>query len=305
MSRLPTLFRWVHVSFWGMVFAFTVLHGTGGAGEGAGASKKWRDSTTWGSQEFSHASAVAQRDWVTALLLLGWFTLLAWVLGQLLSGRAAYIHVGAAIGTIMVANVFRVIIPAQKALVGAVSKGRQPDPEPGAQALQRSRHNNYFTLPVLFIMISSHYPMTYSHENGWLALIFIMLAGVLIRQYFVLRHGGNANPALPVVAVILLLSMVWYLSPKTVDSAGSATVSEVQITGIMNSRCVSCHAASPTQPGFAEAPLGLVFETPAQIAQNAARIATTVQSKYMPIGNLTGMTDQERAVVATWYAQQQ
>jgi uncharacterized membrane protein len=222
------------------------------------------------------------RDSALAAMLFALVCLVSWGLFQLLSARAAYLHTGAMMGSIMAANVFFHII-----------------------GKQRSVHNTYFTLPVLFIMISNHYPMTYSHDQGWLVLIFIMLAGVLIRQFFVLRHSGNASPALPAVAVILLLSMVWYLSPKAVDSAGSAAVSEVQITQIMNSRCVACHASSPTQPGFAEAPLGLVFETPAQIAQNAARIATTVQSKYMPIGNLTGMTDQERAVVATWYAQQQ
>ncbi len=245
------------------------------------------------------------RDSALAAMLFALVCLVSWGLFQLLSARAAYLHTGAMMGSIMAANVFFHIIPGQKKVVAQMRAGETPDAEPGIIGKQRSVHNTYFTLPVLFIMISNHYPMTYSHDQGWLVLIFIMLAGVLIRQFFVLRHSGNASPALPAVAVILLLSMVWYLSPKAVDSAGSAAVSEVQITQIMNSRCVACHASSPTQPGFAEAPLGLVFETPAQIAQNAARIATTVQSKYMPIGNLTGMTDQERAVVATWYAQQQ
>jgi uncharacterized membrane protein len=244
-------------------------------------------------------------DSVLAATLLLLISFAAWGLFQLLSARAAYLHVGAMMGSIMAANVFFHIIPGQKKVVAQMRAGETPDAEPGIIGKQRSVHNTYFTLPVLFIMISNHYPMTYSHENGWLVLIFIMLAGVLIRQYFVLRHGGKASPALPAMAVILLLSMVWYLSPKAVDSAGSEAVGEAQISQIIASRCAACHAARPTQPGFAEAPLGLVFETPAQIAQNAARIATTVQSKYMPIGNLTGMTDQERTVVATWYAQQQ
>jgi len=245
------------------------------------------------------------RDSVLAATLFVFICIASWGLFQLLSARAAYLHVGAMMGSIMAANVFFHIIPGQKKVVAQMRAGEIPDAEPGIVGKQRSVHNTYFTLPVLFIMISNHYPMTYSHANGWLVLICIMLAGVLIRQFFVLRHAGNASPALPVVALILLLSMVWYLSPQAIDSAGAERVSKAQISQIINTRCSACHASKPTQPGFAEAPLGLVMETPQQIAQNAARIATTVQSKYMPIGNLTGMTDQERAVVATWYAQQQ
>lgn len=245
------------------------------------------------------------RDSVLAAMLLVFICITAWGLFQLLSARAAYLHVGAMMGTIMAANVFFHIIPGQKKVVAQMRAGEIPDAEPGIIGKQRSVHNTYFTLPVLFIMISNHYPMTYSHENGWLVLIFIMLAGVLIRQFFVLRHGGRASPALLAFALVLLLAMVWYLSPKTIDSAGADPVSEAQISQIINTRCIACHASKPTQPGFAKAPLGLVMETPKQIAQNAERIATAVQSKYMPIGNLTGMTDQERAVVATWYAQQQ
>jgi uncharacterized membrane protein len=249
--------------------------------------------------------ALKGSDSALAAILLALVCFASWGLFQLLSARAAYLHVGAMMGSIMAANVFFHIIPGQKKVVAQMRAGETPDAEPGIVGKQRSVHNTYFTLPVLFIMISNHYPMTYSHDNGWLVLIFIMLAGVLIRQFFVLRHSGSASPALPAVAVVLLLSMVWYLSPKPVDSAGADRVSEARIAAIVNSRCVACHASKPTQPGFAEAPLGLVMETPQQIEILAARIAATVQSKYMPIGNLTGMTDQERAIVATWYAQQQ
>jgi uncharacterized membrane protein len=245
------------------------------------------------------------RDSALAALLFVLVCAASWGLFQLLSARAAYLHVGAMMGSIMAANVFFHIIPGQKKVVAQMRAGETPDAEPGIVGKQRSVHNTYFTLPVLFIMISNHYPMTYSHANGWLVLIFIMLAGVLIRQFFVLRHSASASPALPAIAVILLLSMVWYLSPKVVDTAGADRVSEVQISEIINQRCIACHASKPTQAGFVEAPLGLVMETPEQIANLAERIATTVQSKYMPIGNLTGMTDQERAVVATWYAQRQ
>jgi len=227
--------------------------------------------------------------------------LASWILFQLFSARAAFLHVGAMIGTIMVANVFFQIIPGQKKMVAEIKAGAEVDPMPGIVGKQRSVHNTYFTLPVLFIMISNHYPMTYSHEHGWLVLTFIMLAGVLIRQFFVLRHSGQVKWALPVVGVALLLAMVWYLRPASVDA--SQSVSDEQIQTVVNARCVACHSLSPTQAGFVAAPLGLVLESTEQILQNADRIAFTVQSRYMPIGNLTGMTDEERVLVASWFAQ--
>ena len=226
-----------------------------------------------------------------------------WVLFQLFSARGAFLHVGAMMGTIMAANVFFQIIPGQKKVVAQIRAGQTPAAEPGIIGKQRSVHNTYFTLPVLFIMISNHYPMTYSNEHGWLVLIFIMLAGVLIRQYFVLRHSHRASPVLPAIAVVLLLAMIWYLSPKAVDRAGASQVGEAQIAQIIERRCIACHARQPTQPGFAEAPLGIVLESAEEILNRAERIAFTVQTRYMPIGNLTGMTDQERASIASWYAQ--
>jgi uncharacterized membrane protein len=147
--------------------------------------------------------------------------------------------------------------------------------------------------------------VTYSHEQGWLVLIFIMLAGILIRQYFVLRHSGRASPLLPAGGILLLVAMIWYLSPAAPDGSGNNSVSDADIEKIIDARCVACHASQPTQPGFAAAPLGIVLETQAQIQSKAERIAFTVQSKYMPIGNLTGMTDAERASIATWYSRQQ
>jgi uncharacterized membrane protein len=229
----------------------------------------------------------------------------AWGLFQLFSARAAYLHVGAMMGSIMAANVFFHIIPGQKKVVAQMRAGQTPDAEPGIVGKQRSVHNTFFTLPVLFIMISNHYPMTYSHQHGWLVLIFIMLAGVLIRQYFVMRHSHRASLLLPVIAIILLLAMVWYLRPLASDGASAGQVSEAQIADIINQRCVACHASAPTQPGFVEAPLGIVLESSQQILQRADRIASTVQTRYMPIGNMTGMTDAERATVASWYAQRQ
>lgn len=243
------------------------------------------------------------RDTLLAAIIFVLVMLADWVLFQLFSARAAYLHVGAMMGTIMVANVFFHIIPGQKKMVAEIRAGQTPDPQYGVIGKQRSVHNTYFTLPVLFTMISNHYPMTYSNEQGWLVLGFIMMAGVLIRQFFVMRHGGNANRALPVIGIVLLLAMVVYLMPATPRGDQSTAISAAQIEQVIDARCVSCHATVPTQAGFANAPLGLVLETHAQIEQNAATIATTVQNRYMPLGNLTQMTNEERALVANWYAQ--
>ena len=244
------------------------------------------------------------KDNLLAAVIFILISFAAWALFQIFSARAAYLHVGAIMGSIMAANVFFHIIPGQKKVVAQIRAGETPDSEPGIIGKQRSVHNTYFTLPVLFIMISNHYPMTYSNNRGWLVLIFIMLAGVLIRQYFVMRHRHQANIALPIGAVLLLLSMVWYLAPASVDQSADA-VTEAQISEIIDARCASCHASKPTQPGFVEAPLGILLDTPENIAKHAERVAFTVQSNYMPIGNLTGMTDDERVTVATWFAQLQ
>ncbi len=243
------------------------------------------------------------RDTLLAAIIFIFVILADWLLFQLFSARAAYLHVVAMMGAIMVANVFFHIIPGQKSMVAEIRAGQTPDPRYGVIGKQRSVHNTYFTLPVLFIMISNHYPMTYSHQQGWLVLGFIMMAGVLIRQFFVMRHGGIANKALVVTGIVLLLAMVVYLMPSTPDGEASGSISDAKIQQVVNQRCVACHANKPTQPGFFSPPLGLVLETSAQINQNAVKIATTVQTRYMPLGNLTQMTDQERSLIASWYAQ--
>src|SRR5437660_7591067 len=169
----------------------------------------------------------------------------AWALFHIFSARAAFIHVGAMIGTMMVANVFFHIIPGQKKMIADIRAGRAPDPRPGIVGKQRSVHNTYFTLPVLFVMISNHYPMTYSHPYGWVVLGVIMLAGVLIRQFFVLRHRGRAQWALPAAGVALLAALAVAISPKRVDS-GNVNVAFATASGVMHERCLPCHAAQPT-----------------------------------------------------------
>ena len=225
----------------------------------------------------------------------------AWALFKVFSARAAYIHVGALIGTIMVANVFVRIIPGQKQMVADIRAGREPDPTLGIIGKQRSLHNTYFTLPVLFAMISNHYPMTYSHSYGWVVLVVIMLAGVLIREFFVLRHKGKTRPWLAAVAALLLLGTAATIAPKRVAAVSGVEFAKVK--AVLDARCVGCHAATPTQPGFLQPPNGVVLETTEQVGRNAAKIAETVGNRYMPIGNLTQMTDEERALIASWFAQ--
>lgn len=226
----------------------------------------------------------------------------AFGLCQVFSGRGAFIHYGAMLGTIMVANVARVIIPGQRELVAAAREGRRPDPSYGLRGKQRSVHNTYFTLPVLFVMISNHYAMTYSHAYNWLILIALSLAGALVRVYFVARHGGRASP-LPLVAAGLIgLFVAAAIAPRSAPPDGAAKVSLDRVATIINERCTSCHSQSPTQAGFAAPPKGLVLTSRDQILANATRIhQQTVVSQAMPIGNLTGMTDAERRILANWY----
>ena len=242
------------------------------------------------------------RDGLLAALVFVFVMIANYALHQVFSARGAYIHVGAMLGTMMVANVFFHIIPGQRKMVEQIRAGEEVDPRPGMIGKQRSVHNTYFTLPVLFIMISNHYPMTYANKHGWLILAVLMLAGVLIRQFFVLRHRGQVKLWLPAAGVALIAMLIVPMAPKAVD-AGGELVKFSAVRQVVDQRCVSCHAAQPTHEGFAQAPKGVMLETPEQVAQHAAKIAETVASGYMPLGNLTGITDEERARIATWYAQ--
>ena len=228
----------------------------------------------------------------------------AWGFHQLFGARAAYLHVGAVIGTIMVWNVFFVVIPGQEKMVATIAAGGTPDPAPGIAGKQRSVHNNYFTLPVLFIMSSSHYPMTYGHRHGWLVLALIMAAGVLIRHFFNLRHKGRIVVALPAAAVALLAALAFAIAPERAPGAAAPqAVPFAQVQAVIAERCESCHAERPAQAGFAQAPGGVMLDTPARIAAAAPRIhQQVVVARTMPIGNLTRMTEPERALVGAWIA---
>jgi len=246
-------------------------------------------------------SALARDARVFAAILLALVTLLAWSLCNLFGGRGAYIHFGAVLGTIMAANVFFVIIPGQKKMVAAAARGEAPDPAHGVRGKQRSVHNTYFTLPVVFVMTSNHYAMLWGHEYNWAILVGISLAGALIRVYFVARHKGRASPVPAALAAVILVAIIVAVAPRA-DGETGKTATLDQVRDVLTARCTSCHSASPANPAFAAAPLGVMFDTDEQILAEAARIhQQAVVTTAMPIGNLTGMTDEERAIIDRWY----
>jgi len=242
---------------------------------------------------------LAQRPALLWTAICAALLLADWGLFHVFGARAAYIHVGSIVGTIMVANVFFVIIPGQQAMLAQIRAGREPDPLPGQIAKMRSVHNTYFTLPVLFIMISNHYPMTYGSPNGWIVLAFISAAGVLVRRFFILSHKRRIDVALPVGAALLLVVSAVIIAPHA--PSATAAVSYAQIAPIVAQRCAVCHAVHPVQPGFATAPGGVLLDTPAHIKDNAQRVYDqAVTTHAMPLGNVTHMTDAERAKLGAW-----
>lgn len=251
-------------------------------------------------------SALGNNDNVLGMVMFVLLVIAAWGLCQIFSGRGAYIHFGAMLGTIMVANVFFVIIPGQRDLVNAKKEGRTPDPIHGIRGKQRSVHNTYFTLPVLFVMMSNHYAITYSHEYNWLILIAISLAGALIRIYFVNRHFGKASPLPAVAAILIVIAVAVAIRPEPGNSSAASQASAAdifkEVQSIVQQRCTSCHATTPTQPGFSAAPKGVVFDNSQDIVSQAVIIhQQTVATKAMPIGNLTQMSDAERALIDQWF----
>jgi uncharacterized membrane protein len=249
-------------------------------------------------------SALVNRQQLFALLGFILIVALSYTLTQYLSARAAYIHVGAMIGTLMVANVFFVIIPAQKAMVAAADKGETVDPTLGKNALRRSIHNNYMTLPVLFIMISNHFPSTFGYKYSWLILAGLILVGVAVRHWFNLKGKGIKNVWLLPFALLLMLVLIYLTKPNTVPTpqkAQSKTVSDVSAIQIVRTHCQSCHSATPTSDIFATAPKGTNFDTLDEVKNKASLVkAQSVNSKIMPLGNMTGMTDEERMQLGLW-----
>ena len=242
---------------------------------------------------------------VLAGLLIALFTATAFGLSQLLAPRAAYIHVGAMLGTIMAANVFFVIIPGQRKMVDAMIAGEPPDLAAGAAGSLRSLHNNYLTFPVLFIMVSNHYPVTWGHTWAWGVLAAFGLSSVAIRHWQNLRgKGQSADWLLPLGALgILATAMItWPDRPAPVEGAEAVNFGQVQ--QVVATRCLPCHSETPWLAGYTEPPKDLVLETPEQIRANKEIIhQQVVATNVMPLANLTKMTEEERELVGRWTAQ--
>lgn len=256
----------------------------------------------WGVYHLLCKSPLGRRPVPFAILGFALMTGAAFGLTEMFGSRAAYIHVGALIGTIMAWNVFFVIIPNQKVAVTSLSEGRSVPPEMGQAAAQRSLHNNYLTLPVLFIMVSNHYPMTFGHEWNWAILAAISLIGAVVRHWFNLRGQGRQNVWILPGAAVAMVALALVSTPRRDVYEGEVTFEMVQ--GIVERHCVGCHSATPTHEIWTEAPQGVMFDSAAQIGERATRInAQVVISRAMPLGNETDMTEEERSIIAAWYQQ--
>jgi uncharacterized membrane protein len=252
----------------------------------------------WLAYDLLARSIGSERTLTVAMVVLT--VVIAALSGYLFSPRGAFIQVGATLGTWMAANVFFVIIPGQRALVAATAAGTALDPGPGIRGKQRSVHNNYLTLPVLFAMISQHFPFTYGHDNSWVVLLAFMALGALVRHAFNLRHQGrDIRRTLAVVAaggVVLIVG----LAPQP-QAAGLTAADFPAVQQVFAARCVTCHSSHPTNPGFSVAPKGVMFDTQAEIVANAQRAyEQVVVTKAMPLGNVTGITDAERDLIGRW-----
>ena len=225
----------------------------------------------------------------------------AYLYSTIFNPRAVYMQIGAMIGTVMVANVFFVIIPVQKKLVAACENSTEVSKELGLMGYTRSRHNNYFTLPVLFMMISGHYPMIYSGDYGWLVLIAVVGILVMIRHYFNLRCLGQAKNSLIAIITVSVLALIYALAPSQSKVQSQEAVSIAQVQEIIEKHCVSCHASVPSSEVFAVAPNGFMVETKEQIIAHKNQIyQQVVLSKIMPLGNTTNMTEEEREKLRVW-----
>lgn len=235
-------------------------------------------------------------DRTVGVLVVLYVALATWLACHLFSGRAAFLLIGAMIATIMSANVFFWIIPGQRKVVASMKAGQTPDPIHGLRGKQRSVHNTYFTLPVLFAMLSNHYSMTYSHPHNWAVLLLIMLASVLIRQFFILKHKGVWNWSYPAAGVVLLLGVAVWIAPAPAPAAaaGAAAPTLAEVKAVVQQRCVMCHNAQLASKNVR-------FDSDAALQANAQLMyQQAVVSRTMPLNNATGITETERALLGRW-----
>jgi uncharacterized membrane protein len=276
--------------------------------------------------EFLIRTPLVRKSLVFAASLLVLITLASWLAHHLFSARAAYLHVGAMIATWMAGNVFWGIMPAQRKFVAAVSANQEPDMDIALFAKLRSTHNNYLTLPVIFCMISNHYPFIYGHAHSWLALVAIGALLAWGRHFFNLKHRDIIKPgilisaALGMILVAVIMAHTNYKFSATPEYPASENFSAdestelstegkkihqtQQVLQLVSVHCMNCHATAPRQSGFTAPPGGLVIENLEQLTQHKMRAMPAIQSGYMPLGNFTQLTDDERQLILSWLAEQ-
>ncbi|MBS1742778.1 MAG: urate hydroxylase PuuD [Bacteroidetes bacterium] len=248
-------------------------------------------------------SPLAKTKWLftlTGILVCVGF---AFFYSHVFSARAAYIHFGAMLGSIMAANVFFVIIPSQKAMVNAAKEGKPLNPQLGKNAGLRSLHNNYFTLPVLFVMISNHFPSTFGNDNPWLVLMVITLGTAGVKHYLNIKEKGQLSVWVMPVSIVILLGAAFITAPEK-PGACNSEVGFDEVNAIVQKRCVSCHSAKPTDDVYTSAPNGIMYDTPEQIlAKKDMIMQRVVVTKTMPQNNKTNITQKERDKIRCWIEQ--
>ncbi len=264
----------------------------------------------WVGYDLLCRSPLGRNDTQLALVGFVFLVVLSYVFTLLFSGRGMYMQMGALIGSMMVANVFLVIIPNQKKVVADLIAGQQPDPKLGHQAKQRSLHNNYLTLPVIFVMIANHYPLAFAGRWNWLILAVVLVMGAIVRHYFNTKHKTGKGPLWTWGAATLGLVAIVWLSAQPAPQASASAPGEVdfaamgaEVENVILSRCSMCHAAEPLWEGVTAAPKGVLLETPQQIRAQARAIEMqVVRSRAMPPGNVTLIEPEERQALAAWLA---
>lgn len=258
-------------------------------------------------------SPLGKNDTALMLILYGVLVAMAWGYTQLFTGRAAFVHLGAFTATIMSANVFLIIIPNQKIVVADLKAGRTPDPKYGKIAKQRSTHNNYLTLPVIFLMLSNHYPLAYATEFNWVIASLVFIIGVLIRHYFNSMHSGKGKPHWTWGAATVLFIVIMWLSTVPAALTGEpraslraetlmASTHFETVRDTVMGRCAMCHAATPGWEGIHLAPKGVLLDSEAAIGEHAREIYIQAgRSHAMPPGNVSGMTEDERRLLVAWF----
>jgi len=277
-------------------------------GTGEGALEPWQGVVLsvggllggWIVYDLLCKSPLTKKPVGFAFLGFSLLTAAAFGYSQFFSPRASYIQIGAMVGTMMAANVFFVIIPNQRIMVDTMIAGKEPDTSLGDAGSLRSLHNNYFTLPVLFIMVSNHFPMTFGHHMNWAILAAIAIIGAGIRHHFNLKSQGHLNVWILPVASVGILALAFVIRPKPVvnDESTANAIPYSQIQPIIAERCMGCHAKKPTI--LAAAPKGVMYDDPAVVRGIASKIRLQLETGIMPPGNMTKMTDEERALVIKW-----